>query len=514
MPYSRETILILDFGSQYTQLIARRIRESSVYCEIVPFDISDEKVKEIKPKGLIFSGGPSSVYDSDAPKPAAGIFNLGIPILGICYGMQLLARVFGGQVAQASKREFGFAKLLIKDHRYIFSNLPATLNVWMSHGDQVTRMPQGFEVEAYTENSPIVAMRERKRNIFGVQFHPEVVHTARGREIIANFLFKVCGCTGDWTMKFFIKHAVEEIKAQVGEKYAICGLSGGVDSSVAAVLVHQAIGDRLTAIFVNNGLLRLGEAESVPDIFQKHFNIRLDYVDASRAFLDNLRGVIDPELKRKIIGREFIRIFEQEAAKQKNVEFLVQGTLYPDVIESTSTKGPSAIIKTHHNVGGLPERLKLKLIEPFRNLFKDEVRKVGEELGLPEHIVWRQPFPGPGLAVRILGDITEEKLRILREADGVVQEEIARAQMLRWLWQSFAVLLPVKTVGVMGDQRTYENVIVLRAVTSSDGMTADWAKLPYDLLGAISNRLINEVKGVNRVVYDISSKPPSTIEWE
>ncbi len=510
-----DKILVLDFGSQYTQLIARRVRESKVYSEIFPFSAPIEKIKEFKPKGIILSGGPSSVYDRDAPIPDLGIFELGIPVLGICYGMQLMAHILRGKVARAQKREFGRAELFIDDDPGLFKGLDrSTTAVWMSHGDRIEKLPVGFIIVAHTENSPIAAMADIRKKFYALQFHPEVVHTEKGGEIIRNFIFGICGCKSTWTMKSFISTAKREIRERVGDRRVVCGISGGVDSAVTAVLVHEAVGDALTCIFVDNGVLREGEARKVEDTLKKHFHMNIRCVDTSERFLRRLKGVKDPERKRKIIGNEFIRVFEEEALKIKNVGFLAQGTLYPDVIESVSFKGPSATIKSHHNVGGLLKTMKLQLIEPLRELFKDEVRVLGKELGMPDEIVNRQPFPGPGLAIRCISDVTQQRLDILRKADLIVLEEIRAAGLYRKLWQAFAVLLPVKSVGVMGDERTYENVVAVRAVTSLDGMTADWAKMPYDVLGRISNRIINEIKGVNRVVYDITSKPPGTIEWE
>ncbi len=517
-----ERILVLDFGSQYTQLIARRVREAKVYCEIFPYNAGLEKVKAFKPKGLILSGGPSSVYDAGAPLVDKAHLELGVPVLGICYGMQLLTHVLGGVVAKSQKREYGRAELVINGNVKLFDGIStgprtpdpgAGITVWMSHGDRIEKMPAGFTAVAHTDNSPTAAMADEKKKFYGVQFHPEVAHTPQGTQILRNFVYDICGCGPSWTMASFVEYSVGEIRKTVGDKKVICGLSGGVDSSVAAVLVNKAIGKQLTSIFVNNGVLRKGEAEKVQETF-KDMGLNLIYVDASSRFLDKLKGVEDPEKKRKIIGNTFIEVFEEAAHDTGGAEFLVQGTLYPDVIESVSFKGPSAIIKSHHNVGGLPEKMKLKLVEPLRELFKDEVRAIGRELKMPDDIIDRQPFPGPGLAIRILGEVTEPRLRVLREADAVVIEEIKKAGLYKDIWQSFAVLLPIKTVGVMGDERTYENVIAIRAVTSQDGMTADWAKLPYDLMGVMSNRIINEVKCVNRVVLDISSKPPSTIEWE
>lgn len=506
--------MILDFGSQYTQLIARRIREKSVYSEILPFNASMEEIRKFNPKGIVLSGGPSSVYDDTAPMPDKGVFELGVPVLGICYGMQLMAHLLGGKVAGAREREYGRAELHLDGESKLLWGVGEGSQAWMSHGDRIEQLPSGFKVIAHTDNAPLAAMSADDKQLFALQFHPEVVHTEDGNRILRNFVFDICGCKPDWKMASVIEWAVEDVKQKVGDHKVICALSGGVDSAVAALLVHRAIGDNLTCIFVDNGVLRKGEADKVIKTFREHFHIKLIHVDARDRFLDKLRGVSDPEKKRKIIGNEFIAVFEDEASKIKDVDFLVQGTLYPDVIESVSFKGPSAVIKSHHNVGGLPEVMKLKLIEPLRELFKDEVRAVGEELGLSEDICWRHPFPGPGLAIRCLGDVTPERLDVLREADAIVLEEIKKAGLYRELWQAFAVLLPVKTVGVMGDERTYENAVAVRAVTSLDAMTADWARIPPDVLGRISNRLINEVKGVNRVVYDISSKPPGTIEWE
>jgi len=509
-----EKILILDFGSQVTQLIARRVREQSVYSEIHPYNISIDKIREYSPKGIILSGGPSSVYDTDAPHSDPAIYELGIPILGICYGMQLMTHQLGGKVERSEKREYGRAMMDLDDVADLFSGFDGRAEVWMSHGDRIDAMPDGFQRIAHTEHCPVAAMKNAERGFYGVQFHPEVVHTPRGAEMLGNFLFTVCECRPVWTMASFIETEVEDIRRKVGDGRVICGLSGGVDSSVVAVLIHRAIGDQLTCVFVNNGLLRKGEAEKVVNLFSKHFKINLKYVDATDRFLDKLNGITDPEQKRKIIGNEFIYLFEEEAKKLGKVDYLAQGTLYPDVIESVSIKGPSAVIKSHHNVGGLPEKMNLKLLEPVRELFKDEVRLLGRELGMPDEVIHRQPFPGPGLAIRCIGEVTAERLEILREADAVVLDEIRKAGLYRDIWQSFAVLLPVRTVGVMGDARTYDYTVALRAVNSLDGMTADWVKLPYELLGSISSRIINEVKGVNRVVYDISQKPPSTIEWE
>ena len=516
-----DKILVLDFGSQYTQLIARRVRENSVYSEIFPYNTPFEKILDFKPKGIILSGGPSSVYSKGSPIPDIKVFALNIPILGICYGMQLMAHMLGGKVAKAAKREYGRAELIIDDNSDLFSGIAqrSTLNaqrtiVWMSHGDRIEKYPESFMPIAHTENSPVAAMADKKRNFYALQFHPEVVHTEKGREIIKNFVFRICGSKPAWTMKSFIETAKKEIREKVGNQRVVCGISGGVDSSVTAVLVHEAIGDALTCIFVDNGVLRKNEAKKVEQMLKKSFHMKIKYVDASERFLKKLKDVKDPERKRKIIGNEFIMVFEDEAKKIKNVSFLAQGTLYPDVIESTSFKGPSATIKSHHNVGGLLKKMKLKLIEPLRELFKDEVRILGHELGMPDETINRHPFPGPGLAIRCISDVTKERLTTLRKADAIVLDEIKKAGLYRKIWQAFAVLLPVKSVGVMGDERTYDNVIAVRAVTSVDGMTADWAQIPYEVLGRISNRIINEVRGVNRVVYDISSKPPSTIEWE
>ena len=506
-------IAVIDFGSQYTQLIARRIRELGVYSEIYPpfRSVKDLPVERIK--GFIFSGGPASVHDAHAPFVDKAFFELGIPILGICYGMQLITHLLGGVVERSKVREYGFAQLRVLDKADIFSGLPDTFQVWMSHGDRVLKMPSGFEAIAETENAPVAAFRNRERKIYGLQFHPEVVHTKYGKEILANFVFGICNCSKDWRMEDFVEKSVREIRERVGDSKVICALSGGVDSSVVTALLHRAIGDRLIPIFVDNGLLRKDEAQKVRETFDK-LGVKLHFVDASKRFLSALKGVTDPERKRKIIGELFIRVFEEEAAKFQGVRFLAQGTLYPDVIESVSVWGPSATIKSHHNVGGLPEHFDFELIEPLRFLFKDEVRRLGKILGLPDYIINRHPFPGPGLAIRVVGEVTEDKLEILREADAIVVQEIKKAGLYEKLWQAFAVLLPVKSVGVMGDERTYEYVVAVRAVESVDGMTADWARLPYDVLQRISNRIINEVKGVNRVVYDISSKPPSTIEWE
>ncbi len=511
---SKEWILVLDFGSQYTQLIARRIRECDVYSEIKPYHYPVQKIKENLPAGIILSGGPSSVYEESAPLPGPEIFDLGVPVLGICYGLQVIAYMMGGEVDRAWRREYGRAALTIFSNKDLFQGLENPARVWMSHGDHLTRVPEGFEVIASTENSPIAAIRHPQKKIFGIQFHPEVVHTPQGTEIFRNFLFNVCGCRGTWSPESFLKTTIQKIRETVGSGRVICGVSGGVDSTVVAELLHRSIGDQLTAIFVDNGLLRKGEAEWVKNFFGKQLNIKLHFVDGSHEFLNRLKGVVDPEKKRKIIGEVFIRLFEVEAKKMGRIEFLAQGTLYPDVIESVSAVGPSATIKSHHNVGGLPEDMPFKLIEPLRELFKDEVRKIGALMGIPDEVLRRHPFPGPGLAVRIIGEITKERLNILREADEIFMSELRESGWYDKVWQALTVLLAVKSVGVMGDERTYGNVVALRAVTSQDGMTADWALLPYELLGKVSNRIINQIAGVNRVVYDISSKPPSTIEWE
>lgn len=511
-PNGLQKILVLDFGGQYSHLIARRVRECKVYSEIIPFDTSASEIERLAPSGLILSGGPASVHVDAAPKCDLKIFELGIPVLGICYGMQLMADMLGGQVAETKKSEYGKTKLKVALEGRLFKEIPAKLGVWMSHRDSVKVLPKGFVVTASTDSTEIAAMADEAKGLYGVQFHPEVNHTAFGKEILKNFLFLSCNCLPSWTMVSIIERSVAEIKDRVQTSKIICGLSGGVDSSVAAVLVHKAIGDQLTCVFVDHGLLRSGEADQVEEVFNRNFKINLVKVDASARFLAKLKGVIDPEKKRIIIGEEFIRVFEEFASAMSDVDFLVQGTLYPDVIES-GTKD-AAKIKTHHNVGGLPLDMNFKLIEPLRLLFKDEVRAMGEELGLPEEIVWRQPFPGPGLAIRIIGEVTADKLDLLRRADTIVLEEIKKAGLYRSIWQSFAVLPAVKSVGVMGDERTYSDVIAIRAVQSDDAMTADWVRLPYEVLEKLSGRIINEVNGVNRVVYDISSKPPSTIEWE
>ena len=512
-----EKIIILDFGSQTTQLIARRIREQKVYCEIHPFNLELAKIKAMAPKGLILSGGPSSVYDPEAPISDPELLSLGIPVLGICYGAQLMTMQSGGKVERADMREFGKANLAIHYTDGLFAGMEeerAEYQVWMSHGDRIEQLPPGFVVAAESEHSPNAAIRHESKHLYGVQFHPEVAHTLIGTDVLRNFVFGTCNCQPSWTMESFVQTNVEAIRKMVGSEQVICALSGGVDSSVVAAIVHRAIGDQLTCIYVDNGLMRTGETESVLKFFKDKTGLKVVHVAAQDFFIDQLKDISDPEKKRKLIGYGFIDIFEKEAAKLGDVKYLAQGTLYPDVIESVSFKGPSAVIKSHHNVGGLPEVMKLELLEPLRELFKDEVRKVGLELGLPEEAIYRQPFPGPGLAIRILGDVNAERLNILRRADVIVLEEMKRSGFYRQVWQSFAVLLPIQTVGVMGDERTYENVVAIRSVDSVDAMTADWSKLPYDLLGRISSRIINEVRGVNRVVYDISSKPPSTIEWE
>ena len=513
--YQPETVVVLDFGSQYSMLIARRVRECHVYCEILPYNAPAEQVSKLNPRGFILSGGPASVYEPSAPMAPAYIYESGVPILGICYGMQALTHQLGGRVSSGLKREYGHAVLRqnVVDHP-IFKGLPLEMPVWMSHGDEISEPPPGFSSLAYTDNAP-VAVLGNDQGIIGLQFHPEVSHTPNGADILKNFLYEVCGCRGTWTPASFISEATDRIREQVGGGKVICALSGGVDSAVTAALVQKAIGDQLTCIFVDNGLLRREESERVRGVFERHLNLNLIYVDAVDRFLERLEGVTDPERKRHIIGEEFIRVFEEEAGELGEVNYLAQGTLYPDVIESLPpADAPSVTIKTHHNVGGLPDVMKLSLVEPLRQLFKDEVREVGDELGMPEEMVYRQPFPGPGLAIRIIGEVTRERLEVLRSADWIVMDEIKASGLYGKLWQSFAVLTPLHTVGVMGDFRTYGSIVAIRAVTSEDAMTADWARLPYDVLAQISNRIVNEVPGVNRVVYDISSKPPSTIEWE
>ena len=510
-----ETVVVLDFGSQYSMLIARRVRECNVYCEILPYNAPVEQVARLNPKGFILSGGPASVYEDDAPMAPAYIYASKAPVLGICYGMQALTHQLGGRVSSGRKREYGHAVLRqnVAGHP-IFKGLPLEMPVWMSHGDEISEPPPGFSSLAYTDNAP-VAVLGNDQGIIGLQFHPEVSHTPNGTDILKNFLYEVCGCKGTWTPASFIVEATDRIRDQVGGGKVICALSGGVDSAVTAALVQKAVGDQLTCIFVDNGLLRREEADRVRGVFERHLNLNLIHVDAADRFLEKLEGVTDPERKRHIIGEEFIRVFEEEAGTLGEVNYLAQGTLYPDVIESLPPKdAPSVTIKTHHNVGGLPDVMKLSLVEPLRQLFKDEVREVGDELGMPEEMVYRQPFPGPGLAIRIIGEVTRERLEMLRDADWIVMDEIKSSGLYRKLWQSFAVLTPLQTVGVMGDYRTYGNMVAIRAVTSDDAMTADWARLPYDVLAQVSNRIVNEVPGVNRVVYDISSKPPSTIEWE
>lgn len=508
-----ELILVLDFGGQYNQLIARRVRDENVYCEVLPFNAPIERIKSLNPKGIIFTGGPASVYGEGSPVCDKKIFDLDIPILGICYGAQLMSYLLGGKVSKAPLREYGKTEVDFKVENKLFKGIEEKSVCWMSHTDYVEVPPQGFEVVGKTPSCPVAAIANNEKNLYGVQFHPEVVHTQKGKEMLHNFLFEICGCSGDWIMSSFAHQSIAKIRENVGEKKVLCALSGGVDSTVAAVLISKAVGKQLTCIFVDHGLLRKDEAVQVIELFNEKFDINLIAVDAKERFLSKLEGVSDPEQKRKIIGNEFIRVFEDEAKKIGTVDFLVQGTIYPDVIESGS--GNAAVIKSHHNVGGLPEYVDFKeIIEPLRNLFKDEVRIVGEELGIPSDIVWRQPFPGPGLAIRIIGDVTEEKLEILRESDAIFREEIKIAELDREIWQYFTVLTGMRSVGVMGDERTYDYVLALRGVTSIDGMTADWARIPFDVLEKISNRIVNEVKHINRIVYDITSKPPATIEWE
>lgn len=509
---NNEIVIIVDFGGQYNQLIARRVREAGVYSEVVSWKNALVKIKEKSPKGIIFTGGPNSVYLDNAPTLDTEIFELGIPILGICYGMQLMAQKLGGKVERAQQQEYGKIKLSIPQADGIFAGVEDGSQCWMSHFDYVSKAPEGFAITATTDNCPVAAMKNEARNLYAVQFHAEVEHTPFGRKLISNFLYEVCGCTGDWNMGDFAQNMIAKIKETVGDKKVLCGLSGGVDSSVAATMVHQAVGNQLTCIFVDHGLLRKNEGDEVEKVFADEFHMNFIRVDAKERFMNRLRGVSDPETKREIIGEEFIRVFEEEANKLDGIEFLVQGTVYPDVIESGTDT--AEVIKSHHNVGGLPEDMKFKLIEPLRDLFKDEVRRVGEEVGVPGHIVWRQPFPGPGLAIRILGEITEEALHLVRESDAILRDEIAKAGLDRDVWQYFTVLPNVRSVGVMGDERTYSHAIGIRAVTSIDGMTSDWARLPYEVLDKISSRIVNEVPGVNRILYDVTSKPPSTIEWE
>jgi GMP synthase (glutamine-hydrolysing) len=513
-----ENVLVLDFGSQYSQLIARRVRELGVFSELHPCTTPADKIRQLSPRGIILSGSPYSVDDEDSPQPPAEIFRLGIPVLGICYGLQLIASHLGGEVDRAARREYGYAELVIDDPSDLFAGVGGDqggrTTVWMSHGDHLTRLPPGFEPLAHTSNAPICAIRDPARRIYGVQFHPEVVHTPEGKQILHNFLYGICGCDGGWNPASFLRSSIEDIRSAAGTGRVLCALSGGVDSSVAAVLLHEAVGDQLICMHINTGLMRKDESETVVRTFRDSFHIPLVYINATEEFLARLAGVTDPEKKRKIIGNLFIEIFEKEARKLGRVDYLAQGTLYPDVIESSSFRGPSVTIKTHHNVGGLPEKMNLRLIEPFRELFKDEVRAIGTALGLPEELIWRQPFPGPGLAVRVLGEVTPERLAMLREADAIFSQEIVRAGLYRSIWQGFVVLLPVRSVGVMGDERTYEYTAAVRSVTSVDGMTADWYRIPHDVLATISSRITNEVRGINRVVYDISSKPPATIEWE
>ncbi|RXT05175.1 glutamine-hydrolyzing GMP synthase [Ammoniphilus sp. CFH 90114] len=512
MERPNEIVIVLDFGGQYNQLIARRVRDLGVYSELLPFNTTIEKIQALNPKGIIFSGGPASVYAENSPLVDEKIYDLGIPILGICYGMQMMTHHLKGKVERASKREYGKAAISIANESRFFGELNKEQNVWMSHGDLVVETPEGFRIDASSEHCPIAAMSHPEKNFYAVQFHPEVRHSEYGNEMISNFLFNICECEGNWSMENFIEQMIAEIKETVGDKQVLCALSGGVDSSVVAVLIHKAIGDQLTCMFIDHGLLRKGEAESVMETFSEKFHMKVIKIDAEERFLSKLAGVSDPEKKRKIIGNEFIYVFEEESSKLEGMDFLAQGTLYTDIVESGTATAQT--IKSHHNVGGLPEDMKLKLIEPLKTLFKDEVRKVGEELGLPAEVVWRQPFPGPGLGIRVIGEITEEKLTIVRESDAILREEIKKAGLDREIWQYFTALPDMKSVGVMGDSRTYSYTVGIRAVTSIDGMTADWARIPYDILEKISVRIVNEVENVNRVVYDITSKPPATIEWE
>lgn len=512
METNNEMVVVIDFGGQYNQLIARRVRDLGVYSELHPYTITAEEIKKLNPKGIIFSGGPNSAYDDDALKCDPAIYDLNIPILGICYGMQLLSEHFGGKVQAASEREYGKVQLTVTNESKLFINVPKEQIVWMSHGDVIVAEPEGFTVDAKSATCPVAAMSDETRNIYGVQFHPEVQHSEYGNELLKNFIFEVCQCEGNWSMENFIETEIEKIRKQVGDKKVLCALSGGVDSSVVAVLIHRAIGDQLTCMFIDHGLLRKGEAESVMKTFGEEFHMNIIKIDAKDRFLSKLKGVTDPEQKRKIIGNEFIYVFDEEAAKLSDMDFLAQGTLYTDIIESGTQTAQT--IKSHHNVGGLPEDMRFELIEPLKTLFKDEVRKLGTELGISDEIVWRQPFPGPGLAIRVLGEVTEEKLEIVRESDAILREEIKKAGLERDIWQYFTVLPGMRSVGVMGDARTYDYTIGIRAVTSVDGMTSDWARIPYDVLEKISTRIVNEVKHVNRIVYDITSKPPATIEWE
>jgi GMP synthase (glutamine-hydrolysing) len=512
MSVGQEMVVVLDFGGQYTQLIARRIRECRVFCEILPYNTSAEEIKQKNPKGIVFSGGPSSVYAENAPAVDPAIYELGIPVMGICYGMQMMAHQLGGKVGRGTQREYGKAMLEVLECSGLLEGLENSEQCWMSHFDRVEEAPTGFVVNSRSPHAPVASMYCPDKKLYAVQFHPEVVHTPKGKQVLENFLYNICNCEGSWTMGSFLEETIAEVRAKVGDKQVLCGLSGGVDSSVAALLVHKAVGDNLTCVFVDHGLLRKGEAEQVVNTFREKFKIKLVHVDASERFLTKLAGVTDPERKRKIIGEEFIRVFEAEAAKLGQIDFLVQGTLYPDVVESGTAT--AAVIKSHHNVGGLPEDMQFELVEPLKWLFKDEVRLLGEEMAMPEEVVWRQPFPGPGLAVRILGEITKDKLAVLREADAIVTGEIKNAGLDREIWQYFAVLPNLKSVGVMGDERTYAWTIGVRAIHSNDGMTADWVRLPYEVLETISSRICNELPQVNRVVYDVTSKPPSTIEWE